>query len=153
MFILQRFLYLFKEQKEWILFCLPQNKRPKEPAKENSFHANIIKILPNIIKCWLLISDWCCSIRTDADAYLLKNSLLTTSLNKYFQPSLVNKNTKIKLLYSAIKLDLKDLWVRKYESTPAPPPPPPAPPKKKKSYIKTNSYRWLFPSQWLKLKK
>ena len=50
------------------------------------------------------------------DAYLLKNSLLTTSFNKYFQPSLLNKNTKVKLLYSAVKLGLKDLWVRKYES-------------------------------------
>ena len=42
-------------------------KWPKQPARENSFHANSIKTLPNIIKCWLLISDWCCcSIRTNA---------------------------------------------------------------------------------------
>ena len=61
------------------------------------------------------------------DAYLLKNSLLTTSFNKYFQPSLLNKNTKVKLLYSAVKLGLKDLWVRKYESP------------------QIERYRWLFP--------
>ena len=120
MFILQSFLYLFKEQKEWVLFYISSPKCPKwpkEPTTENSFHANSIKILPNIIKCWLLmlISDWCCSI--DADAYSLENSLLTTtSLNKYFQPSLLNKNTKVKLLYSTVKLALKDLRVRKYES-------------------------------------
>lgn len=41
-------------------FVLSSPKCPKwakEPARENSFHANSIKTLPNIIKCWLLISD------------------------------------------------------------------------------------------------
>ena len=39
-------------------FVLSSPKCPKWPkeSRENSFHGNSIKILPNIIKCWLLKS-------------------------------------------------------------------------------------------------
>ena len=57
MFILQSFLYLFKGAKR-MDFVLSSPKCPKWPkeSRENSFHANSIKIRPNIIKCWLLKS-------------------------------------------------------------------------------------------------
>ena len=74
MFILQSFLYLFKGAKR-MDFVLSSPKCPKWPKelREKNFHANSgIKILPNIINCWLLKSFGLMRC-----LLLLKNSLLT----------------------------------------------------------------------------
>ena len=81
-------IYL-KEQKEWILFYLHQNALNGQKSKDKtySFHANSIKILPNIIKCWLLKSFGLMLL-------LIEKFITHTSPYKYFQPSLLNKTTK-----------------------------------------------------------
>ena len=40
---------------DFVLFSPKCPKWPKE-SRENSFHGNRMKILPNVIKCWLLKS-------------------------------------------------------------------------------------------------
>ena len=94
MFILQSFLYLLKEAKRTD-FALSSPKCPKWPkeSRENYFHANTnsIKILPNIIKCWLLKSFGLMLL-------LIEKFITHTSPYKYFLPSLLNKNTKVKVL-------------------------------------------------------
>ena len=81
-------IYL-KEQKEWTLFYLHQNALNGQTSQERSFHANSrIKSLPNIIN-WLLQSFGlmrCLPIET---------FITHTSPYKYFQPSLLNQNTKV----------------------------------------------------------
>ena len=70
-------------------FVLSSPKCPKWPkgSRENSFHENSIKIIPNIIKCWLLKSF-------GLTLLLIGKFISHTSLYKYLQPSLLNKNTK-----------------------------------------------------------
>ena len=90
MFIFQSFLYLFKGAKR-MDFVLSSPKCPKWPSKsrENSFHANSrIKSLPNIIN-WLLQS---CGLMR---CLPIEKFITHTSPYKYFQPSLLNQNTKV----------------------------------------------------------
>ena len=81
------FCIYLKNQKEWILLYLHQNARNDQESRENSFHANSIKILPNIVKFWLLKSFGLMLL-------LIEKSITHTSSNKSFQPSLLNGNTK-----------------------------------------------------------
>ena len=70
-------------------FVLSSPKCPKWPkeSRENSFHGNSIKILPNIIKCWLLKSFGLMML------LLIEKFITHTSPYKYFQTSRLNKNT------------------------------------------------------------
>ena len=105
MFIWQSFLYLFKGEKR-MDFVLSSPKCPKWPKelREKNFHANSdIKILPNIINCWLLKLFGLCA----ASCLLLIEKFITHSspYKKYFQPSLLNKSTKVSqgAIYNVVK--------------------------------------------------
>ena len=79
-------IYL-KEQKEWIFLSSPKCPKWPKGSRDNSFHAKSINIFPNIIKCWLLKSSGLMLL-------LIEKFITHTSPYKYFQPSLLNKNTK-----------------------------------------------------------
>ena len=90
-------------------FVLSSPKCPKWPKelREKNFHANSgIKILPNIINCWLL------KLFGLMRCLLIEKFITHTSpYKKYFQPSLLNKNTKVSqgaiyLVYISVKLGL-----------------------------------------------
>ena len=83
-------------------FFLSSSKYLKWPkdSREESFHANSgIKILHNIINCWLL--KWFGLMR----CLLIEKFITHTSPYKYFQPSPLNKNTKVSqgAIYNAVK--------------------------------------------------
>ena len=83
------YIYL-KEQKEWTLFYLHQNAQWPKELRENSLHVNSgINILPNIINCCFLKSFGL--MRCFIEKFITPH----TSPYKYFQPSLLNKNTKV----------------------------------------------------------